>query len=79
MIQIGNTTLDTSDPLVMMALIGAAILFVIVILLIMALRAAGQSARATAPLAQQMGLSRSACAGLGAGAGRAARLDPDRV
>lgn len=55
MIQIGNTTLGTSDPLVMMALIGAAILFVIVILLIMALRAAGQSARATAPLAQQMG------------------------
>ncbi|WP_299203887.1 DNA recombination protein RmuC [uncultured Tateyamaria sp.] len=55
MIQIGDTTLDTSDPLVMVAMIGVAILLVIMILLIMALRAAGRSARATAPLAQQMG------------------------
>ncbi|WP_147106802.1 DNA recombination protein RmuC [Tateyamaria sp. syn59] len=55
MIQIGNTTVDTSDPLVMAALIGGGILCLILILLILALRAAGRSARAAEPLAQQLG------------------------
>jgi len=55
MIQIGNMTLDMSDPLVMAALIGAAVLLLIVVLLIASLRAAGRSARASEPLAQQLG------------------------
>ncbi|MEQ3708727.1 MAG: DNA recombination protein RmuC [Tateyamaria sp.] len=55
MIQIGNITLDMSDPLVLAALIGAAVLLLIVVLLIAALRAAGRSARASEPLAQQLG------------------------
>ena len=55
MIQIGDTTVDTSDPLVLAGLIGAAILCLIVVLLVLALRAAGRSARAAEPLAQQLG------------------------
>ena len=55
MIQIGDITLDTSDPLVLAALIGAAGLFLIVVLLVLALRAAARSARAAEPLAQQLG------------------------
>ncbi|MEP1199752.1 DNA recombination protein RmuC [Tateyamaria sp.] len=55
MIQIGDITLDMSDPLVLAALIGAAVLLLIVVLLIAALRAAGRSARASEPLAQQLG------------------------
>ncbi|MEM8538396.1 MAG: DNA recombination protein RmuC [Pseudomonadota bacterium] len=55
MIQIGDTTFVMSDPLVMAALIGAAVLLLIVVLLIAALRAAGRSARASEPLAQQLG------------------------
>ncbi|MEM6373265.1 MAG: DNA recombination protein RmuC [Pseudomonadota bacterium] len=55
MIQIGDTTFVMSDPLVIAALIGAAVLLLIVVLLIAALRAAGRSARASEPLAQQLG------------------------
>ncbi|MEL6885772.1 MAG: DNA recombination protein RmuC [Pseudomonadota bacterium] len=55
MIQIGNIALDTSDPLVLAGLAGAGALILIVLLLIFALRAAGRSARATEPLAQQLG------------------------
>ncbi len=55
MIQIGESTYSLSDPLVLLALAGAAILLLIVILLIMAVRAAGRSANMTAPLARQMG------------------------
>ncbi len=55
MIQIGDITLDTADPLVIAALIGAAALALIMVLLILALRAAARSARATEPLAQQLG------------------------
>ncbi|MEL7260371.1 MAG: DNA recombination protein RmuC, partial [Pseudomonadota bacterium] len=55
MIQVGNITLDTSDPLVLAALVGAGALLLIMILLILSLRAAGRSARATEPLAQQLG------------------------
>ncbi|MEL6619594.1 MAG: DNA recombination protein RmuC [Pseudomonadota bacterium] len=54
MIQIGNIALDTSDPLVLAGLAGAGALILIVLLLIFALRAAGRSARATEPLAQQL-------------------------
>ena len=55
MIQIGDTTLDLSDPLVLAGLAAAGALLLIMILLIMALRAAARSARAAAPLAQQLG------------------------
>lgn len=55
MIQIGNLTLDTSDPLVIAALTVGAAMLLIVILLIVAVRAAGRSARASEPLAKQLG------------------------
>ena len=55
MIQIGDTTLDLSDPLVLAGLAAAGALLLIMILLVMALRAAARSARAAAPLAQQLG------------------------
>ncbi|MEL6452265.1 MAG: DNA recombination protein RmuC [Pseudomonadota bacterium] len=55
MIQIGDITLALNDPLVVAGLIGAAVVGLIVVLLILALRAAGRSARAAEPLAQQLG------------------------
>lgn len=55
MIQIGDLTLDPNDPLVMAAFVGSAAMIAIMILLILALRAAGRSARATEPLARQLG------------------------
>lgn len=55
MIQIGDLTLDTNDPLVMAALAAGALVLLILILLIVAVRAAGRSARAAEPLAQQLG------------------------
>ena len=55
MIQIGNITVDTGDPLVLAGLFGTGVALLMVILLIAALRAAGRSARAAEPLAQQLG------------------------
>ena len=52
--EVGGTTLNLSDPVTLAALAGAGLLLLIVILLIMAVRAAGRSARVAAPLAQQM-------------------------
>ena len=52
--ELGGTTLNLSDPVTLLALAGAGLLLLIVILLIMAVRAAGRSARVAAPLAQQM-------------------------
>ncbi|MEP2955176.1 MAG: DNA recombination protein RmuC [Sulfitobacter sp.] len=54
MMELGGTTLNLSDPVTLAALAGAGLLLLIVILLIMAVRAAGRSARVAAPLAQQM-------------------------
>ncbi|MFG6529636.1 MULTISPECIES: DNA recombination protein RmuC [unclassified Sulfitobacter] len=54
MMELGGTTLNLSDPVTLLALAGAGLLLLIVILLIMAVRAAGRSARVAAPLAQQM-------------------------
>ncbi|MDF3382151.1 MULTISPECIES: DNA recombination protein RmuC [Sulfitobacter] len=54
MMELGGATLTLSDPVTLAALAGAGLLFLIVILLIMAVRAAGRSARVAAPLAQQM-------------------------
>ena len=55
MIQIGDMTLNLNDPLVLAGMIGAAVVLLILVLLIAALRVAGRSARATEPLAQQLG------------------------
>jgi DNA recombination protein RmuC len=51
---ISGQTFDLSDPLTMALLAGGVVALLIVILLIMAVRAAGQSARMAAPLSQQM-------------------------
>lgn len=56
MIEIGGQMYQMGDPVVIAALIGAAIVLLILVLLILAVRAAGRSARLTAPLAQQMGV-----------------------
>ncbi len=56
MIEIGGQMYQMGDPVVIAALIGAAIVLLILVLLILAVRAAGRSARLTAPLAQQMGM-----------------------
>ncbi|WP_299151618.1 DNA recombination protein RmuC [uncultured Tateyamaria sp.] len=55
MIQVGDMVFDPSNPLAVAALVGVVVAILIVVLLIMALRAAGRSARATEPLAQQLG------------------------
>lgn len=55
MIQIGDTQFLLSDPLVLAALLGAAIVVLILILLIMAVRASARSANFAEPLAQQVG------------------------
>ena len=52
--ELAGTTLTLSDPVTLLAFAGAGLLLLIVILLIMAVRAAGRSARVAAPLAQQM-------------------------
>ncbi len=54
MIQIGGENYALQDPRVLLALAAASVLLFIVILLIMAVRAAGRSARLAEPLARQM-------------------------
>ena len=56
MIQIGDQTYAFSDPLVIAILAGAGAVLLILILLIVAVRAAGRSARLAEPLAQQIGV-----------------------
>ena len=55
MIQIGDTQFSLSDPLVLAALFGAALVMLILILLIMAVRSSARSANLAEPLAQQVG------------------------
>lgn len=55
MIQIGGQTYAWDDPIVLAVLAGAMLVALMLILLILAVRAAGRSARATEPLAQRMG------------------------
>ncbi|SHL15168.1 DNA recombination protein RmuC [Roseovarius marisflavi] len=55
MIQIGDTQFSLSEPLVLAALVGAALVLLILILLIMAVRASARSASLAEPLAQQVG------------------------
>jgi len=56
MIEIGNRIYDLSDPLVIGVLAGAGIILLMLTLLVMAIRAAGRSARMAEPLTQQMTL-----------------------
>ncbi|MGR3511820.1 MAG: DNA recombination protein RmuC [Paracoccaceae bacterium] len=54
MIQIGDTTLDLNDPQVQMALGGALLVLVVLILLVMAVRRAGAATRTMAPMVHTM-------------------------
>lgn len=54
MIQIGTENYALNDPSVIMTLIAAGVVFLIVLLLILAVRAAGRSAKLMAPLTQQI-------------------------
>lgn len=54
MIQIGNLTLNPSDPLVLAALIGGAFALILIVLVSLSLRAAARAARAADPLIVQM-------------------------
>ncbi len=55
MITLGGVEYALNDPLVMLALGGLAVVFLVVILLISTARAAGRSLRMTEPLVMQMG------------------------
>ncbi len=54
MIELNGQSYALSDPMVMLALAGAALVLLILVLLVASVRAAGRSARVAAPLAQQM-------------------------
>ena len=54
MIQLGGQTYSLEDPLVLAVLAGGAVVLLFLLLLILAVRAAGRSARMAEPLAQQM-------------------------
>ncbi|MEC7259197.1 MAG: DNA recombination protein RmuC, partial [Pseudomonadota bacterium] len=54
MMQLGDMTVDLSDPLVLLALGAAALVLLMLLLLILSIRAASRAARMAAPLAQQM-------------------------
>jgi DNA recombination protein RmuC len=54
MIELNGQSYALSDPIVMLALAGAALVLLILVLLVASVRAAGRSARVAAPLAQQM-------------------------
>lgn len=54
MIEIGGQTYTLNDPVVLLILATAGAFFLVLILLVLAVRAAGRSARMTEPLARQM-------------------------
>ncbi len=56
MITIAGQTFDLHDPLVQLALAGAALLILLFVLLIITMRAAGRSARMAEPMLMQMGM-----------------------
>ena len=56
MIEIFGTPIDLSDPLTLSFIAGGAIVFLFLLLLIMAVRAAGPSARIAEPLAQNISI-----------------------
>jgi DNA recombination protein RmuC len=55
MIQLGETQIDLSDPLTLLALVGVAAVVLLLILVMRSIAAANRTARAMEPLAQQMG------------------------
>jgi len=55
MIQLGETQINLSDPLTLLALGGAAVVLLLLILVLRSASAANRTARAMEPLAQQMG------------------------
>jgi DNA recombination protein RmuC len=55
MIEIGGQTFRLDDPLVIAALTGGALVFLLFVLLIVAVRRAGRSAQAVEPLIREMG------------------------
>lgn len=67
MIEIEGKIYALDDPLVIAILTGGGVVFLILVLLIMAVRAAGQSAKLSAPLAQQLGILGQHVQQLGAG------------
>jgi DNA recombination protein RmuC len=56
MIEVAGQTYSLEDPLVMLTLGGAGVVLLILLLLVMAVRSAGKSARMTEPLVQQLGI-----------------------
>ena len=56
MIQLGDTVIDLSDPIVIAALIGLLFFALLMVLVILSLRASARSARAVEPIAAQMGI-----------------------
>ncbi|MEP5088917.1 MAG: DNA recombination protein RmuC, partial [Paracoccaceae bacterium] len=56
MIEIAGKPLSLDDPVVIVALVGAVLIFLVFVLLIMAVRSASASAKMAAPLSQQIGL-----------------------
>ena len=67
MIQIGGQGYSFDDPLVIAALAGAATVLLILLLLVIAIRAAGRSARMAAPLGQHLQILGAHVQQLGAG------------
>ncbi|MCP5087856.1 MAG: DNA recombination protein RmuC [Rhodobacteraceae bacterium] len=55
MIEIGNTEVALNDPVTLLVLISAAVLLLLLLLVFLGLRAAARSAKATEPLAHQIG------------------------
>ena len=54
MIQIGDTTINLSDPSVQLILMGAVLMALVLFLLVLAVRRAGRSAAMMAPLLRDM-------------------------
>ena len=67
MIEIGGQAYALSDPVVIAVLVGAGIVLLFLVLLIVAVRAAGRSARLAEPLAHQLGVLGSHVQQLGQG------------
>ncbi|NNK78203.1 MAG: DNA recombination protein RmuC [Litoreibacter sp.] len=67
MIEIAGQSFNLGDPLVILALVGAGILALVLVLLVLAVRASGRSARAAEPLMQQISQLSQTVQGLGQG------------
>ncbi|MEP2640874.1 DNA recombination protein RmuC [Roseobacter sp.] len=67
MIQVGGQTYALTDPVVMLVVGGGLFAFLVVVLLIMAVRTAARTAALTAPLSRQMGVLGQHVQQLGAG------------